>query len=116
MRADIPAASGFPQRADVDRPDRHSALDGYRGVPAKLADCVDLRRAAGERLLPVAAIHGVQHDRLCRCAASPDEHGDQLLYNVPADVADAWHCDLSGDAGSVRASARSPGTDAYRLF
>ena len=39
------------------------------GVPAELADRRDLRCAAAERVFPVAAVHGLQHHRLCRRAA-----------------------------------------------
>ena len=47
-------------------------------VPAVLADLGDVRDPAGPGLRPVAAVHGLQHDRLCRRAAVRHERGDSF--------------------------------------
>ena len=46
-------------------------------VPSDLAGGGDLRRAADRRLLPLAAVHRLQHPGLRRRAALPHEFGDQ---------------------------------------
>ena len=99
--ADDPATSGVPPGADLDRCSGDRAAGVERGVPAGLAAAADLRGAGGERVFPVAAVHGLQHHRLCRCPAGGHECGHKFLHDVPADVADDGHRDFGGGVGGV---------------
>ena len=101
-RAGISAPAWLSQRADLGRADRHAVACADRCIPAELADrALIYHRAVAQRVFPVAAIHGLQHDRLCRRAATADEHGDQFLHDVPADVADTGHRGIGGCARRV---------------
>ena len=67
--------------------------------------------AGGGRVLPVAAVHRLQHHRLCRYSAGPHERGDQLLHDIPAAQPDAGHLRGGGGTGRVGAGngARTAG-------
>ena len=57
----------LPPRADRQRADQLRLHGGLRGLHAGDAVRRDGRGAADRRLLPLAAVHRHQHDRLCGC-------------------------------------------------
>ena len=70
-------------------------------VPSDLAGGRDLRRAADRRLLPLAAVHCLQHARLRRRAALAHEFGDQPVCHVPAACRHDRHFGRCGVAGDL---------------
>ena len=81
-----------------------------RGVPPLLAGGGDLRRAAGRRLLPLVAVHRLQHAGLRRRAAVAHERGDQPVHHRPAACRDDRRVGRRAGAGGGDADVgRSPG-------
>ena len=80
-------------------------LAALRRVPPDLAGRGDLRRAAGRRLPPVAAVHRLQHAGLWRCAARAHERGDQPVHRRPAACRDDRRLGRRGVAGDLEALA-----------
>ena len=72
-----------------------------RRVPSDLAGGGDLCRAADRRLLPLAAVHRLQHARLWRRAALAHEFGDQPVCHVPAACRHDRHLGRRGVAGDL---------------
>ena len=92
-----------------------------RRVPSDLAGGGDLCRAADRRLLPLAAVHRLQHARLWRRAALAHEFGDQPLCHVPAACRDDRHLGRRGVAGDLDGAVpdtpcRSRSTSATRSW
>ena len=90
-----------------------------RGVPSDLAGGGDLRRAADRRLLPVAAVHRIQHLGLWRRAALSHEFGDQPVRHRPAACRDHRHlggCGVAGDLARMSGHATPEPIDFSHAF
>ena len=72
-------------------------------------------RAADRRVLPLAAVHRLQHARLWRRAARAHEFGDQSVCHVPAACRDDRHLGRGGVAGDLDGAGRAHDAAADRL-
>ena len=109
------AAVRLSRHAGVERPDLGGDDRALRRVPPDLAGGGDLCGAADRRLLPLAAVHRLQHARLWRRAALAHEFGDQPLRHVPAARRHDRHLGRRRVAGDLDGTVRPRIAAAGRL-